>query len=283
MDDTQKDGSIWGNGLGRRTLITGAAAAAFGLTLGDMMGLSNGSLAFAAGTYGTVVWPVNPHPTPTGQQVYGSPRSYPGGHRGSDYGVARGTAVVAIAAGRVSGRDVDRKGSEIGNWVEIEHAGFTSRYIHFNEAPHVAYGAQVSAGQRIGSAGDTGTAAIGVHLHIEIYDQLVRQDPHAWLTANVGAGSATPTKEIEVPDYSLVRGQNDNRVYLSVNRLQRRWIESEAALADVRYVLRGVNAPAADRPVEVVANPDAYGVIITATPTLDQIRQVIREEVAAGR
>jgi murein DD-endopeptidase MepM/ murein hydrolase activator NlpD len=281
MDDTQKDGSIWGNGLGRRTLITGAAAAAFGLTLGDMMGLSNGSLAFAAGAYGTVVWPTEPHPAPdpTYGQQFDAPRWY-GRHTGSDYVVPANTPIRAVADGVVT--ESEKLAGDAGNCVGIRHANFSTRYLHMIRPPSVAKDARVTAGQIIGYVGSTGSSTVN-HLHLDVRLSSGLTDPHAWLKANVGPGSTPPTERIEVPDYSLVRGQNDNRVYLSVNRLQRRWIESEAALADVRYVLRGVGAPAADRAVEVVANPDAYGVIITATPTLDQIRQVIREEVAAGK
>ena len=282
MDDVGKNGSLWGNGLGRRTLITGAAAAAFGLSLSDMMGLNDGSLAFAAGIYGTVVWPTDPHPAPDaryGQQFH-APRDY-GLHTGADYGVARGTEIKAAAAGTVI-ESMPMNGAA-GNCVGIRHANFQTRYLHMRDRPLVALNQQVTAGQVIGYVGATGVASGFNHLHLDVRLASGLTDPHAWLTANVGPGSTPTPERIEVPDYSLVKGQNDNRVYLSVNRLQRRWIESEAALADVRYVLRGVGAPAADRAVEVVANPDAYGVIITATPTLDQIRQVIREEVAAAK
>jgi len=93
-------------------------------------------------------------------------------------------------------------------------------------------------------------------------------------TASVLASNISPTpinipkEEKDMTDYSLIRGKNDGKVYLSVNRGQRFWIKSEAALADVRYVLRGVGAACADRPVEVVANPDAYGVITESAEDL---------------
>lgn len=67
-------------------------------------------------------------------------------------------------------------------------------------------------------------------------------------------------------DYSLVRLADRPEVFLSVNRETVRWIKNERELELIRYTLRGVGAPAADRPVEVVGDLPPYGVIIGDRP-----------------
>lgn len=133
------------------------------------------------------MWPVNPHPTPTGAQVYGSPRSYPGGHIGSDYGVSTGTSVLAISNGVITQSAFD---SLVGNYVRIDHDnGVTTRSIHLSSRS-VTVGQRVSAGQQIGLSGATGTAANGPHLHIEVYlNRTNRTDPHAFFLQYVGPGN----------------------------------------------------------------------------------------------
>lgn len=174
-------------GISRRTVIGAAAFVGIGYQLLEMLGMP--ALAFAAGRYGDVRWPCNPHPTPTRGQVYGSPRNYPGGHKGSDYGVDTGTAVVAISSGTVSAaarNDVE------GRYVTIQHDnGTRSHCIHLSRLD-VTRGARVNAGQQIGLSGADGNAAEGAHLHIEIYEGSTRYDPHAWLLANVGPANKGP-------------------------------------------------------------------------------------------
>jgi hypothetical protein len=67
-------------------------------------------------------------------------------------------------------------------------------------------------------------------------------------------------------DYSLVRLSDRPEVFLSVNRESLRWIKDERELELIRYTLRGVGAPAADRPVEVIGDLPAYGTIIGDRP-----------------
>lgn len=67
-------------------------------------------------------------------------------------------------------------------------------------------------------------------------------------------------------DYSLVRLADRPEVFLSVNRETLRWIRNERELELIRYTLRGVGAPAADRPVEVVGDLPPYGTIIGDKP-----------------
>lgn len=62
-------------------------------------------------------------------------------------------------------------------------------------------------------------------------------------------------------DYSLIRLADRPEVFLSTNRQTLRWIKDERELELVRYTLRGVGAPAADRDVEVIGDLPAYGLI----------------------
>ena len=95
-------------------------------------------------------------------------------HDGIDIAAPIGTAVHAIAAGRVTiaGRLSD--GAVI---VEIEHApGVFSRYGHLDSGLRVRVGQSVSAGDPLGSIGLTGNTT-GPHLHFEIYASGEPVDP----------------------------------------------------------------------------------------------------------
>jgi murein DD-endopeptidase MepM/ murein hydrolase activator NlpD len=95
-----------------------------------------------------------------------------------DFGVARGTPVVAMAAGFVThasnavvpgARCWNGGGSECGstvNYVVVAHDDGTSTlYLHL-DAVEVMPGVRVTAGQRIGRSGNTGWS-LGAHLHVQ--------------------------------------------------------------------------------------------------------------------
>jgi murein DD-endopeptidase MepM/ murein hydrolase activator NlpD len=99
---------------------------------------------------------------------------YPHFHDGLDIAAPLGTAVGAIAAGRVTiaGRVSD--GAVV---VEIEHTpGVLSRYGHLEKDLTARVGESVSAGELIGSVGLTGNTT-GPHLHFEIYASGEPLDP----------------------------------------------------------------------------------------------------------
>jgi murein DD-endopeptidase MepM/ murein hydrolase activator NlpD len=87
-------------------------------------------------------------------------------HTGVDYAAPEGTPVSAAAPGRVA--FVGRRGG-YGRVVEIAHGSDTmTRYAHLSAAAEgLAVGDRVSAGQRIGRVGQTGTAT-GPNLHYEV-------------------------------------------------------------------------------------------------------------------
>ena len=98
--------------------------------------------------------------------VYGGQRIYQNGHisthRGTDYGLAKGTPVYSIGDGTVV---LARNLYFCGNAVVIDHGlDIFSHYCHLNDTA-VAVGERVFANSAIGTAGDSGFA-IGSHLHL---------------------------------------------------------------------------------------------------------------------
>lgn len=85
-------------------------------------------------------------------------------HKGVDLGAPRGTSIVASRAGKVVFAKWD---NSAGYYVKIDHGdGFASIYMHMTHYI-VKAGDKVSAGQKIGEVGSTGTST-GNHLHFGI-------------------------------------------------------------------------------------------------------------------
>jgi murein DD-endopeptidase MepM/ murein hydrolase activator NlpD len=113
---------------------------------------------------------------------YGS-INHPGGqpHRGTDFGAARGTVVLAPADGKVAiSTDRYEGGARYGKVLVIEHAGGTrTLYAHLDQRL-VQAGERVRAGQHIALSGATGKVT-GPHLHFEVSQQGTHVDPQALL------------------------------------------------------------------------------------------------------
>ncbi|MCY4246275.1 MAG: LysM peptidoglycan-binding domain-containing M23 family metallopeptidase [Chloroflexi bacterium] len=113
---------------------------------------------------------------------FGTLRSYNGSpfdryHSGVDFAGPTGAAVRAAAAGEV--KLVERLQIR-GNTVMIDHGwGIYSLYAHLNEA-HTQVGAQVAAGELIGTIGSTGRST-GPHLHWEVWVSGLHVDPLQWV------------------------------------------------------------------------------------------------------
>jgi murein DD-endopeptidase MepM/ murein hydrolase activator NlpD len=102
-------------------------------------------------------------PLGTGYQASGSHWAS-GHHTGQDFLVPTGTAVHAVAAGKVV---TAGWGGSYGYQVVIRHPdGHYSQYGHLSQIS-VKVGQQVNEGQRIARSGSTGNAT-GPHLHFEI-------------------------------------------------------------------------------------------------------------------
>jgi len=107
------------------------------------------------------------------QNSDGTPRP----HQGVDIYAKPGTSVLAVEDGKVLDAGYDKDG--YGHWVKIEfekngkkHYAF---YAHLSEPANVSRGDAVSAGQIIGSSGDSGNAkgmtGADAHLHFEVHTQ----------------------------------------------------------------------------------------------------------------
>ena len=98
-------------------------------------------------------------------------------HRGVDLACGEGTAVRAALDGIVTAA---RRSSTYGNYVCISHPnGQETLYAHMQYL-YVRAGEVVQAGQRLGTAGQTGRAT-GAHLHFEFLASGIRLDPSAAL------------------------------------------------------------------------------------------------------
>ena len=94
-------------------------------------------------------------------------------HLGNDLAAAIGTPVLAAADGvvRVAG-----KHASYGNYLRVLHVdGDETLYAHMQYL-FVSAGAVVTAGQVLGTVGETGNAT-GPHLHFEILHKGLRYDP----------------------------------------------------------------------------------------------------------
>lgn len=95
----------------------------------------------------------------------------PSGHKGTDFGMPGGTAILAAADGVV----VVAKAQEetltegFGYYVVLDHGGAYTVYGHMRVHPsrYVQVGNKVVAGQQIGEVGTTGSST-GNHLHFEV-------------------------------------------------------------------------------------------------------------------
>ena len=101
------------------------------------------------------------------------------GHRAVDVGSWNGAPIKASDSGYVVSAGGGWNGG-YGNHVVIDHGnGFTTLYAHLNSI-FVRAGENVSRGEQIGTAGNTGNST-GPHLHFEIRYQGVPQNPFGYL------------------------------------------------------------------------------------------------------
>jgi murein DD-endopeptidase MepM/ murein hydrolase activator NlpD len=100
-------------------------------------------------------------------------------HEGIDFNAEPGTPIVAAAGGIVVYSDFH---PEYGNMIEIDHGNdLVTRYAHASKRL-VRVGEVVLRGQKIAEVGNTGRST-GAHLHFEIRDKGVPQNPARFLQA----------------------------------------------------------------------------------------------------
>ena len=92
-------------------------------------------------------------------------------HRGVDLACAEGTPVLAALGGTVT-----RRSGTYGNYLRISHPGGQETVYAHMQYLYVRAGEVVSAGQCLGTAGQTGRST-GAHLHFEFLTQGIRYDP----------------------------------------------------------------------------------------------------------
>jgi len=144
------------------------------------------------------VWPVNGDvitPYRNGTDPYAS-----GQHRGIDIAAAVGTPVVAAAGGDV--RFAGTAGSS-GLTISIRTSdGYDTSYLHLSSLA-VHAGARLSAGDRIGAVGMSGTrSATAPHLHFGVRDAGTDHsyhDPLAFMPAPPAAPSPEPPAPAPAP------------------------------------------------------------------------------------
>ena len=156
------------------------------------------ALAIPATASAAWVWPVRGDvitPYRNGTDPYAS-----GQHRGIDVAASIGTPVVAAAGGDV--RFAGTAGTS-GLTISIRTGdGYDTSYLHLSSLA-VRAGAQVSAGDRIGAVGITGTrSATAPHLHFGVRDAETRHDYHdplAFLPAPPTAPEPNPPTPAPAP------------------------------------------------------------------------------------
>jgi peptidoglycan LD-endopeptidase LytH len=146
-----------------------------------------------------LVFPVAFASTADVRSHFGDPRD--GGlrsHEGIDIFAVAGTPVVAVAHGRIAQVSTNPVGGRV-IWLEDGNGGLSYYYAHLDEHL-VAQGAYVSAGDTIGTVGNTGNArGTPPHLHFGIYRAgRIALDPAPLL-----AGAATPVAQLDV-DVDLI-------------------------------------------------------------------------------
>lgn len=105
-------------------------------------------------------------------------------HNGLDIIIPTGTPILASADGVVSKVEKSNKG--LGNVITINHGGgYVTRYAHLSVIS-VKQGSKVKVGQKIGTAGMSGTT-LAPHLHYEIIKDGQYVDPVNFFFASVGA------------------------------------------------------------------------------------------------
>lgn len=130
-----------------------------------------------------LAWPVAGSSTVSLSNAYGS-RETPGGaifHAGIDIPGERGLAITAAAGGTVTETGFDET---LGNYLILDHGeGLTTLYGQCQEVT-VHSGDSVEAGTVVALLGSTGMST-GPHLHFEVREEGVAQNPVAYFTAQV--------------------------------------------------------------------------------------------------
>jgi len=147
-----------------------------------------------------------PVTSPYGQR--GGGKKTKGFHAGLDFGAKLGTKVYAHDSGVVT---VVGNGGGYGNYIEIDHGSYRTRYAHLKQIS-VSRGQKVSGGTVIGLSGNTGNST-GPHLHFEVLVNGKKVNPAPYLQ---GATSGTPGSKTTTPTGSGLSSQDINSLLSSL-------------------------------------------------------------------
>ncbi|MFI9123880.1 peptidoglycan DD-metalloendopeptidase family protein [Streptomyces bikiniensis] len=138
-----------------------------------------------------------------------------GRHTGLDFPAAIGTAIKAVAGGRVSSTGST---GPYGIHLTVDHGGgLTSLYAHMSQLLTAA-GAPVSAGQVIGRVGDTGNVT-GPHLHLEARRNGAVTDPMPFFTGGGGGGAGVERWRSTVLQALRITGNPASYADLTLRRM----------------------------------------------------------------
>ena len=104
-------------------------------------------------------WPTIHRQKSSGGNPYGPQ------HKAVDLYAPMDAPIYAAAAGRVM--LVNWQPDGYGQYIMIQHDGFTTLYAHLRQPAHVAAGDEVRSGYMLGVSGNTGRST-GAHLHFEL-------------------------------------------------------------------------------------------------------------------
>jgi murein DD-endopeptidase MepM/ murein hydrolase activator NlpD len=130
---------------------------------------------------GSNVTPPPPPPVwenPLGLGSYSVSQEFGLGHTGIDLAASTGTPIEAARSGKVVFVGTDQYG---GKYIDIDHgSGLKTRYLHLSTFA-VSVGTVVNDDTKIGAVGSTGLST-GPHLHFEVWQNGVRQNPRNYLS-----------------------------------------------------------------------------------------------------
>lgn len=100
-------------------------------------------------------------------------------HQGNDFAAPAGTPIYAVKGGTIR---IKPNNGGAGNSVTIDHGnGLVTKYFHLSRFGEFKDGQRIEQGQVLGYVGTTGNSS-GNHLHFEVHQNGVAQDPWKFLS-----------------------------------------------------------------------------------------------------
>lgn len=128
-------------------------------------------------------------------------------HNGIDFGVPRGTPVIAPGDGVVT--RVASQPSGAGNYIIIQHnSTYSTVYMHLTRSL-VSVGQKVRKGERIALTGNTGRST-GPHLHYEIHVNGVPRNPQTVSLPTISTANKNNDRRFNSYSTETVRRLNSN-------------------------------------------------------------------------